>query len=85
MYQSEIEALQEKLTHAEARVAELAKTNGDLQRQFDNERTAWTNDKRMLEDTIVDLSTSAQSTQSDRSTWEADIKQQEERAKVCLT
>ncbi|KAI0699945.1 hypothetical protein C8T65DRAFT_709807 [Cerioporus squamosus] len=80
--QSEIEALQEKLRQTEERLAELTQANAELQRQFETERTAWLNDKRTLEDTIVDMSTSAQSTQSDRSSWEAEIKQQEERAKA---
>ena len=75
--------MQEKLKLAEDRVKELAKTNSDLQKQYDTDRAAWTSDKKTLGDTIVDLSTSAQSTQSDRSGWEAEIRQQEERAKVC--
>ncbi|OSD07459.1 hypothetical protein PYCCODRAFT_1456277 [Trametes coccinea BRFM310] len=80
--QSEIDALQEKLRAAEERLTQLSQANTELQQQFDSERTAWANDKRTLEDTIVDMSTSAQSSQSDRSTWEAEIRQQEERAKA---
>ncbi|RPD77586.1 hypothetical protein L226DRAFT_326460 [Lentinus tigrinus ALCF2SS1-7] len=80
--QSEIEALREKLQQSEKRLAEFTQANTELQRQFETERTAWLNDKRTLEDTIVDMSTSAQSTQSDRSSWEAEIKQQEARAKA---
>lgn len=83
--QSDLEALEEKLRLAEERLGELTQTNIDLQRQFDQERVAWVNDKKTLEDTIVDMSTSAQNTQSDRSTWEAEIHQQEERAKVRAT
>ncbi|KAI9059234.1 hypothetical protein FKP32DRAFT_1606262 [Trametes sanguinea] len=80
--QSEIDALQEKLRAAEERLAQLSQANTEIQQQFDSERAAWANDKRTLEDTIVDMSTSAQSSQSDRSTWEAEIRQQEERAKA---
>ncbi|KAI0357500.1 hypothetical protein OH77DRAFT_1435746 [Trametes cingulata] len=80
--QSEIEALQEKLKAAEERIAELSQANSDLQHKFDTERIAWLNDKRTLEETIVDMSTSAQHTQSDRTSWEAEIRQQEERAKA---
>lgn len=40
------------------------------------------NDKRTLEDTIVDLSTSEKVSESDRTTHENEVKEQEERAKV---
>ncbi|KAI0826824.1 hypothetical protein BC628DRAFT_1319381 [Trametes gibbosa] len=80
--QSEIEALQAKLAMAEERLAQITQANTELQQTFDNERIAWANDKRTLEDTIVDMSTSAQHTQSDRSTWEVEIHQQEQRAKA---
>ena len=62
----------------------MTQTNTELQRKFDEDRAAWLNDKKTLEDTIVDLSTSAQSTQTDRGTWELEIHRQEERAKVSL-
>ncbi|KAI0629748.1 hypothetical protein C8Q77DRAFT_263303 [Trametes polyzona] len=80
--QSEVEALQEKLSAAEERLAQLSQANTELQQKLDSERVAWANDKKTLEDTIVDMSTSAQHTQTDRSTWEAEIRQQEERAKA---
>ncbi|KAI0770118.1 hypothetical protein C8Q74DRAFT_1333063 [Fomes fomentarius] len=80
--QSEIDMLQEKIRQAEERIAQLTQINTELQRQFDSDRVAWANDKKMLEDTIVDMSTSAQHSQSDRSSWEVDIKQQEDRAKA---
>ncbi|KAI0647815.1 hypothetical protein C8Q79DRAFT_924901 [Trametes meyenii] len=80
--QSEIEALQERLNAAEQRLSELTQTSTEMQRRFDSERLAWANDKKTLEDTIVDISSSAQHTQSDRSTWEAEIHRQEERAKA---
>ena len=67
---------------AEERLGELTRTNTDLQRQLDTERAAWLNDKKTPEDTIVDLSTAAQTIQTDRSTWELEIHRQEERAKV---
>ena len=60
----------------------MTQTNTELQRKFDEDRAAWLDEKKTLEDTIVDLSTSAQSTQTDRSTWELEIHRQEERAKV---
>ena len=41
-----------------------------------------TNDKKTLEETIVDLSTSGKLSDDDRTTLETDVKQNEERAKV---
>jgi nucleoprotein TPR len=45
---------------------------------------AWTNDKKTLEDTIVDMSTSEKSSENDRTSRENEVRQQEERAKVHL-
>ncbi|OCH84090.1 hypothetical protein OBBRIDRAFT_808494 [Obba rivulosa] len=53
-----------------------------LQEAFENERIAWANDKKMLEDTIVDMSTSERHSESDRASRENELRQQEERAKA---
>jgi nucleoprotein TPR len=37
----------------------------ELQRTFESERLVWTNDKKTLEDTIVDLSTSEKTSETD--------------------
>ena len=81
--QSEIQALQEKLRLAEERLNEVTQQNAEIQRTFDSERAAWVNDKKELEATILDMTTSAQHSQTDKSTWEAEIRHQEQRAKVC--
>lgn len=62
---------------------EVTQQNAELQRTFDDERTAWVNEKKELEGAIVDLTTSAQHTQTDKSNWEAEIRQLEKRARVC--
>lgn len=53
-----------------------------MQKRYEDERVAWTNDKKTLEDTIVDLSTSEKVSENDRTSRESEVKQQEERAKV---
>ncbi|KAF8132213.1 TPR/MLP1/MLP2-like protein-domain-containing protein [Mycena galopus ATCC 62051] len=58
-----------------------AKTN-ELQKSFETERTAWLNDKKVLEDTIVDLGTSEKHSESDRTSRENEVRQLEQRAKV---
>jgi nucleoprotein TPR len=54
----------------------------ELQRTLESERAAWTNDKKTLEDTIVDMSTSEKQSESDRSLRESETRRQENRAKV---
>ena len=53
-----------------------------MQRNFEAERLEWLNDKKTLEGTIFDLSSSEKHSESDRNAWEAETRQLEERAKV---
>lgn len=48
----------------------------------DEEREAWRDDKKTLEDTIVDLTSSEKHIAEDRSSRDSEIREQEERAKV---
>jgi nucleoprotein TPR len=52
---------------------------------FDVERAAWASDKKTLEDTIVDMSTSEKHSEEDKNKWERDLRTQQERAKVCTS
>jgi nucleoprotein TPR len=80
--QSEYQALQEKLRATQDELTQLTVKYNDLQKSFEAERIAWANDKRTLEDTIVDMSTSEKSSENDRTSRENEVRQQEERAKV---
>lgn len=80
--QSEQKALEEKLQIAHDELVQLTARYNELQKTFDTERSAWTTDKKQLEDTIVDMSTSEKHSEHDRSSREAEVRQQEERAKV---
>jgi nucleoprotein TPR len=82
--QSEYQALQEKLRAAQDELAQLTTKYNELQKSFETERIAWTNDKKTLEDTIVDMSTSEKNSENDRTSRENEVRQQEERAKVRL-
>lgn len=68
---------------AEGQLTELTAKYNDLQKSFEVERVAWANDKKTLEDTIVDMSTSEKNSESDRTSRENEVRQQEERARVC--
>lgn len=82
--QSEYQALQEKLRATQDELTQLTAKYNDLQKSLEAERIAWANDKRTLEDTIVDMSTSEKSSENDRTSRENEVRQQEERAKVGL-
>ena len=69
---------------AQEELAQLKGKQDELQKTFDIERTAWANDKKTLEDTIVDLSTSERNAETDRSSREDDIRQLEDRTKVSI-
>ncbi|KAJ3731245.1 hypothetical protein DFJ43DRAFT_435652 [Lentinula guzmanii] len=71
-------ALEERLRIAETELTALTTKYNESQKQFEDDRVAWANDKKTLEDTIVDLSTS----ESDRASHENEMKQQEIRVKV---
>jgi nucleoprotein TPR len=57
----------------------------ELQQSLEAERVAWLNDKKTLEDTIVDMSVLEKHSQGDRTLRENAIQEQEERVKVILS
>ncbi|KAL0576947.1 Protein mlp1, partial [Marasmius crinis-equi] len=81
-HESEYKALEQRLKDAQQELSELSGKHGDLQKQLESERAAWASDKKSLEDTIVDLSTSEKVTESDRLSRESELKSQEERRKA---
>ncbi|KAF9077487.1 hypothetical protein BDP27DRAFT_1397327 [Rhodocollybia butyracea] len=80
--ESDRQALEEKLQAIQSELTELNTQHHDLQKQYEEERIAWANDKKTLEDTIVDLSTSEKVSENDRTVRESEVKQQEQRAKA---
>ncbi|KAL0960729.1 hypothetical protein HGRIS_005754 [Hohenbuehelia grisea] len=80
--ESEIKSLEEKLQAAQDQLSQLAATHTELQRTMDTERTTWLNDKKTLEDTIVDMSTSEKNSESDRTYRANELRRQEQRAKA---
>ncbi|KAK0441608.1 hypothetical protein EV421DRAFT_2082889 [Armillaria borealis] len=80
--ESENKAFREKLEAAQQGAVQATAKLNDLQKTFAVERTAWTNDKKTLEETIIDLSTSEKHSESDRTSREQEVRLQEERAKA---
>ena len=67
--------MRDELADATARYDELQKIS-------ETQRSTWLADKKQLEDTIVDMSTSEKHQESDRASRETEVKQLEDRAKV---
>lgn len=80
--QSEFDALEARLQAAQQDLIQTSEKYAELQRKFETERVAWANDKRTLEDAIVDMSNLEKHSETDRTSRESEIRQQEERAKV---
>jgi len=75
--------LQAKLDQSNKELSELRAEYNNIQKSFEVERTAWINDKKTLEDTIVDMSSSEKHSENDRSSREQELRHLEDRAKVC--
>lgn len=74
--------MQAKLQSVQEEASKLTEKYNELKRTLESERVAWLSDKKTLEDTIVDMSTSQKHSESDRSLRETEARQQEERATV---
>ncbi|KAF8843385.1 hypothetical protein BDN67DRAFT_924393 [Paxillus ammoniavirescens] len=79
-HELEYKSLEEKLHSVEQDLQQSAAKFNELQKTVETERAAWVNDKKTLEDTIVDMSTSEKHSESDRTAHEREIRVLEERA-----
>ncbi|KAI6009008.1 hypothetical protein BKA83DRAFT_648805 [Pisolithus microcarpus] len=80
--ESEYRSLQEKLRSVEDELEQANAKVAEIQQTLERERTEWINDKKILEGTIVELSTSERSSESDRAAHEREIRELEQRAIV---
>ncbi len=76
--------MEEKLQVIQGELDQVKAKYQELQKAFDTERAAWASDKKMLEDTIVDMSTSEKHSEEDKNKWGQDLRAQEQRAKVLI-
>lgn len=81
--QADVQSLQNKLQAAEAELTMSVQKTMNLQQQLEEERKKFVEDKQTLEATIVDMSTSAITSQADEVERADFIKLQEERVTVC--
>ena len=78
----ESKSLEEKLRTVGEEVQQAKAKVKEVQQILETERIAWTNDKKTLEGTIIDLSTSERVSENDRNAHEREIRGLEQRAVV---
>jgi nucleoprotein TPR len=78
----ELQSLQEKLRAVETELSNSVQKMNEMQQQLESERNAFAADKKTLEETIVDISSSAANNQADETERVNIIKVQEERITV---
>ncbi|KAF8443123.1 hypothetical protein L210DRAFT_3620711 [Boletus edulis BED1] len=79
-HELEFKSLEEKLHSDQQDLQQWTNKFSDLQKTLETERSAWANDKKTLEDTIVDMSTSERHSENDRAAHEREVRALEERA-----
>ena len=72
--------IQARLDAVQQELAQVQQKNTELQRTFDTERAAWLQHKKELEGSILELSTSEKSSESERASREDEVRKLEERA-----
>ncbi|KAL5512816.1 hypothetical protein ACEPAG_3082 [Sanghuangporus baumii] len=80
--EAERKALEEKVSSLQDEMTRLNTKNDELQQTLEKERETYAQDKKMLEDTIVDITNSEMSSRTDQTSRENEIREQMERAKV---
>ncbi|EIN12937.1 hypothetical protein PUNSTDRAFT_97919 [Punctularia strigosozonata HHB-11173 SS5] len=81
-HEAEYTAMNEKLHAVQQELAQASQKYTELKSSYDSDRAAWASDKKTLEDTIVDMSTSEKHSESDRVLFEAELRQQQDRVKA---
>ncbi|KAL5524681.1 MLP1_8 [Sanghuangporus sanghuang] len=80
--EAERKALEEKISSLQDEITRLNTKNGELQQTLEKERETYTQDKKMLEDTIVDITNAEMTSRTDQTSRENEIREQMERAKA---
>jgi nucleoprotein TPR len=80
--QSELQSLQDRLRTIETELENATRKTNEIQQQLESERKTFAVDKKTLEETIVDMSSSAANTQADEAERASIVRLQEERITV---
>ncbi|EPQ51089.1 hypothetical protein GLOTRDRAFT_66309 [Gloeophyllum trabeum ATCC 11539] len=80
--ESDCNALREQLNTTQQELRTANEKLAEVQQTFASERTAWLNDKKTLEDAIIDITNSEQTSESDRTSRENEVRELEARIKA---
>lgn len=78
----DLQSLHERLHVVETELATATQKTNEIQQQLESERKTFATDKKTLEETIIDMTSSAANTQVDEAERASAIKLQEERIVV---
>ncbi|KAI5123451.1 hypothetical protein M0805_008822 [Coniferiporia weirii] len=81
-FEAQQKSLDDKIGSLQEELDRLNGKNADLQQTLERERAAFNQDKKTLEDTIVDITNAGMNSQADQASRESDVREQMERAKV---
>ena len=73
--------MHEKLGAVQAELRKSGEALATVQQNLENERRAWTEDKKLLEDTIADMSSAERTVENAQASRLGELQQLEERAK----
>lgn len=79
--QSEQTSLREKLEVVRIELRKSSEALATVQQNLESERKAWTEDKKLLEDTIADMSSAERSIENAQASRQGEFQQLEERAR----
>ena len=80
--QTERKSLEERISSLQDEMSRLTAKSKETRQTLEKERAAYAEDKRLLEDAIVDITHSEVSSRSDQASREKEIREQMERAKA---
>ena len=80
--QTQSKALEGRLASMHDEVKRLTEKNSELQQTLESERASFVQDKKTLEETIVEITESQVNAQTDQTSRESEVREQMERVKV---
>lgn len=78
---NEKNSINEKLKLSQEELTRLNEKNAEVQQTLEKERSSFAADKKLLEETIVDITNSGANSQADQAAREDEVKKQRDRAK----
>ena len=77
--------MEETVSSSRRELDTLSESQRELSLTLEKERSDFARDKKILEDTIVDITNAEMNSRNDQASRQSEVREQEQRAKVCLT